>query len=94
MKRRIALFMLTVLVAGCKLGPNYQRPQVDVPGGYRGAPALETAQPEHDSSRPVQQSAQQASQPAGDSQQKTRSGGYPIHQQLRALNFRLALRND
>ncbi len=71
MKRRIALFMLTVFVAGCKLGPNYQRPQVDIPGGYRGAPALETAQPEHVSSGPVQQSAQQASQPAGDSQQKT-----------------------
>jgi outer membrane protein, multidrug efflux system len=59
MKKAIALFMLTVFVAGCKLGPNYQRPQVDVPGGYRGAPPLEPAQPQQNSSQLAQQSAQQ-----------------------------------
>jgi multidrug efflux system outer membrane protein len=70
MKKTIVLLMLTVFVAGCKLGPNYMRPQVDVPGGYRGAPPLEPAQPQQNSSQPAKQSAQQASQPAGDSQQK------------------------
>ncbi len=67
MKKAIVLFMLTVFVTGCKLGPNYQRPQVDVPGGYRGAPPLEPAQPQQNSSQPAQQSAQQGSQPAEQS---------------------------
>jgi multidrug efflux system outer membrane protein len=67
MKKAIALFTLTVFVTGCKLGPNYQRPQVDVPGGYRGAPPLEPAQPQQNSSQPAQQSAQQGSQPAEQS---------------------------
>jgi len=77
MKKAIVLLMLTVFVAGCKLGPNYQRPQVDVPGGYRGAPPLEPAQPQQSSSQPAQQSAQQGSQPAGDSQQNTPQSSEP-----------------
>jgi multidrug efflux system outer membrane protein len=77
MKNAIALFMLTVFVTGCKLGPNYQRPQVDVPGGYRGAPPLEPAQPQQNSSQPAQQSAPQASQSAGDSQQNTPQSSEP-----------------
>jgi outer membrane protein, multidrug efflux system len=33
--------MLLLSVCGCKVGPNYQRPTVDVPGQYRGlAPTL------------------------------------------------------
>ncbi len=27
---------LLLTVAGCKVGPNYKRPVVDVPGQYRG----------------------------------------------------------
>jgi len=77
MKKAIALFMLTVFVAGCKLGPNYQRPQVDVPGGYRGAPPVEPAQPQQNSSQPAQQSAPQASQSAGNSQQNTPQSSEP-----------------
>jgi multidrug efflux system outer membrane protein len=73
MKKAIVLFMLTVFVAGCKLGPNYQRPQVDVPGGYRGAPPLQPVQPQQNASQPAQQSAQ----PAGDSQQKTPPSAEP-----------------
>jgi outer membrane protein, multidrug efflux system len=34
-----ALTAVSVLLAGCALGPNYRRPAVPVPGGYRGAPA-------------------------------------------------------
>jgi len=32
------------LMAGCTIGPNYKRPNLDVPGGYRGA--LPVVQPE------------------------------------------------
>ena len=40
MKALSALLMLTLLTVGCTVGPNYKRPTVDVPGGYRGtAPA-------------------------------------------------------
>ena len=81
MKKAIVLLMLTVFVAGCKLGPNYQRPQVDVPGGYRGAPPLEPSQAQQNSSQappqPSQASAPQGSQPAGDSQQKTPQSSEP-----------------
>ncbi len=32
---------LLLTLSGCKVGPNYQRPAVDVPGQYRGlAPPL------------------------------------------------------
>ncbi len=31
-----AVFVLLVTLCACKLGPNYQRPPVDVPGDYRG----------------------------------------------------------
>ncbi len=37
MKTLSALLMLTLLTVGCTVGPNYKRPSVDVPGGYRGA---------------------------------------------------------
>ena len=35
--RRVLLLLLTTLLAGCALGPNYKRPAVPVPGEYRGA---------------------------------------------------------
>jgi multidrug efflux system outer membrane protein len=33
----LALSLLTL--SGCMMGPNYKRPQVELPGGFRGAPA-------------------------------------------------------
>jgi multidrug efflux system outer membrane protein len=33
--RRVASALLAAVVAGCTLGPNYQRPQVEVPSSYR-----------------------------------------------------------
>lgn len=37
-------FLLMLLLAGCRLGPNYARPAVNVPGGFRGeAPELNKA---------------------------------------------------
>ena len=39
--RAIAATVLLTALAGCKVGPNYKRPALDVPGQYRGtAPAL------------------------------------------------------
>jgi multidrug efflux system outer membrane protein len=39
-----AVFVLLLALCACKLGPNYQRPPLDVPGDYRGvAPEAETA---------------------------------------------------
>lgn len=31
-----AIVVTLLALSGCKVGPNYQRPQLDVPGGYRG----------------------------------------------------------
>jgi outer membrane protein, multidrug efflux system len=39
--RTLSALMLLLSLCGCKVGPNYQRPTVDVPGQYRGlAPNL------------------------------------------------------
>ena len=42
MKARVfAAATLLLTLSGCKVGPNYQRPAVDVPGQYRGlAPGI------------------------------------------------------
>ena len=36
--RIIASTLLTVLLAGCAVGPNYKRPAIDTPQTFRGAP--------------------------------------------------------
>ncbi len=36
MKTHTALMFLLLLLTGCRVGPNYKRPQVDAPGVYRG----------------------------------------------------------
>jgi len=56
MTRLSAILTLILLTAGCTVGPNYKRPSVDVPGGYRGAapsaqPAKPSAQPSKDQSK-------------------------------------------
>ena len=38
--RTSAAALLLLTLSGCKLGPNYKRPALDVPGQYRGAPNL------------------------------------------------------
>jgi outer membrane protein, multidrug efflux system len=71
----IALYIAFFLMTGCTVGPNYQRPQVDVPGGYRGAPPL---QPDKSPSQSASQApAQQASQPAGNSQPQAAQAAEP-----------------
>ena len=37
MKKPGGILILLSLATGCTVGPNYKRPAVDVPGGYRGA---------------------------------------------------------
>jgi outer membrane protein, multidrug efflux system len=41
---RTSAVLLLLTLSGCKLGPNYQRPVLDVPGQYRGAPNLDQQQ--------------------------------------------------
>ena len=44
--RRYAAFVLLLALCACKVGPNYQRPPLSVPGEYRGiAPDASTQQP-------------------------------------------------
>src|SRR5689334_2709829 len=31
-----SIVVVLLALSGCKVGPNYQRPQLDIPGGYRG----------------------------------------------------------
>jgi len=38
MKNTTVLFILLAFTSGCTVGPNYQRPKIDVPGTYRDAP--------------------------------------------------------
>ena len=39
MSRLVLLLSITLIAAGCALGPSYQRPDVPVPDTFRGAPA-------------------------------------------------------
>ncbi|MGH9326993.1 MAG: efflux transporter outer membrane subunit [Terriglobia bacterium] len=38
-KLRLSAVALCILLAGCTVGPNYQRPKVNLPPSYRGQPA-------------------------------------------------------
>ena len=44
MKRSVLLPLAALLLAGCTVGPNYQRPTVDAPPDFRGALAPATAE--------------------------------------------------
>jgi multidrug efflux system outer membrane protein len=39
----VVVGLLVAMSAGCAVGPDYRRPDVSVPAGYRGVPANETA---------------------------------------------------
>src|ERR1700745_704778 len=41
--KKLAFLPIVVLLAGCKVGPNYKRPVVDVPTDYRAAMPPATA---------------------------------------------------
>ena len=67
-KLRSILFAIIVAVvglAGCTVGPNYQRPSVDVPGAYRGV-APDASDKSYERSQPPQNAPQAAAQSLGD----------------------------
>jgi outer membrane protein, multidrug efflux system len=43
-KNITTLLLLSIFTTGCAVGPNYQRPKVDVPATYRGAPSMESGE--------------------------------------------------
>jgi multidrug efflux system outer membrane protein len=43
--RLMGISLTMLLTAGCAVGPNYQRPSVEVPGIYRGTTSQDAAQP-------------------------------------------------
>jgi outer membrane protein, multidrug efflux system len=45
MRKLAFLFVITILMAGCMVGPNYKRPLVSVPTDYRNAMPTPTAPP-------------------------------------------------
>ncbi len=66
-KKLATIVMLISLATGCTVGPNYKRPSVDVPGGFRGAaPSADGAQSGTQSGekKPDQQPGQSAAQPS------------------------------
>ncbi len=66
-KKLATIVMLISLGTGCTVGPNYKRPSVDVPGGFRGAaPAADGAQSGTLSGekKPEPQPGQSAAQPS------------------------------
>ncbi len=71
-KKLATILMLISLTTGCTVGPNYKRPSVDVPGGYRGAaPLADGAQTGAESTAgsketPSTQAASQSPQSLGD----------------------------
>jgi outer membrane protein, multidrug efflux system len=98
-KKLATIVMLISLATGCTVGPNYKRPSVDVPGGFRGAaPSADGAQSGTRSGEknPDQQPGQSATQP---SQSATSSIGdekwWEVFQdaQLQEL-IRTALKNN
>ena len=47
MKRAFFLFIPAIVTVGCTVGPNYQRPKINVPATYRGAePQIAADQPQ------------------------------------------------
>jgi NodT family efflux transporter outer membrane factor (OMF) lipoprotein len=45
MKKQFTAALMAVVLTGCTVGPNYKRPQVAVPGTFRGAPETTTSTP-------------------------------------------------
>src|SRR5271165_961180 len=70
-KKLATIVMLISLATGCTVGPNYKRPSVDVPGGFRGAAPSQASpsskeQKEDQSATAVSQPPQSATQSIGD----------------------------
>lgn len=93
-KKLATIAMLMLVAAGCTVGPNYKRPAVDVPGGYRGAvPSADAQQPTAPSSG--EKNAQAAGQASPSAQSIGDEKWWDVFQdkQLQEL-IRTALQNN
>ncbi len=59
MKNAIALIPL-IFTCACTVGPNYHRPNIDLPSTYRGAPPQEATQPQQGGSQQASPSSEQS----------------------------------
>ena len=59
MKNAIVLIPL-IFTCACAVGPNYRRPNIDVPSAYRGAPPQQAAQPQQNRSQRAPTSSEQS----------------------------------
>ena len=92
MKTFAALLTLTLLTVGCTVGPDYKRPTVDVPGGYRGAaPSAET--PQAASQSAADRNKQSSAKPAAQSLAEEKWWEVFQDKQLQEL-IRTALKNN
>ncbi len=92
MTRLSATLALLLLTVGCTVGPNYQRPSVDVPGGYRGAAPSADA-PQAGSQAGEDQKKQASAQTAPQSLADEKWWEVFQDQQLQEL-IRTALKNN
>ena len=93
-KRLATIAMLMLVATGCTVGPNYKRPSVDVPGGYRGAaPSAEA--PQATAQTGEQKNAQAAGQASPSAQSLGEEKWWEVFQdkQLQDL-IRTALKNN
>lgn len=68
MKKLTLLFASLLIITACAVGPRYKRPNVDIPGTYRGAAAEGdgTQTQQGSSTTPPQEAAQASTQSFGD----------------------------
>src|SRR6185369_8328508 len=50
LRRSLVACLLSLMVAGCAVGPDYTKPQVEIPGRYKESGQWKPAQPMDDSS--------------------------------------------
>ena len=71
-----AVFLLLLALSACKVGPNYQRPALDIPGDYRGvAPEPQPSQTAAPS--PLETVPPQAKQPGAQPEQQQQAQPAP-----------------
>ena len=50
---RLSLLALSLLLAGCAVGPDYQPPHAQTPGSYRDLPSQEASKPQSAATNPL-----------------------------------------
>ncbi|MGB8769499.1 MAG: efflux transporter outer membrane subunit [Candidatus Korobacteraceae bacterium] len=94
MKRLATIAMLMLVATGCTVGPNYKRPNVDVPGGYRGA-APSAEGPQATAQTGEQKNAQAAGQALPSAQSLGEEKWWEVFQDKELQDLiRTALKNN